>query len=288
MMDLETPDPSPVDAVPAPADAVPEAVPAAPEPVLADPDEPQSVEVHGGKYVPLDALKAARAESKTYKERAAKADQLEQYVNQVRPYIDVLVANPDLMRPQQPRVEAPAPPEADPDLVELARSLDYYKGDGTPDLDRALRHQAIIERQATKIAQRMVGPVQQNADQQRAAANWQQTVATKLPNGQPIDQTLLANMWRTLPPAYTADPRVAAVVRDLTIAEQMRNSPLPNQPAPPLNAPLHTESMAAAPRASKPLTEIERLVTAARGMDEKTYGTLTKNFVAGRTSSLED
>lgn len=46
---------------------------------------------------------------------------------------------------------SPAAPDVDPDLLELARQLDYYKTDGTPDLERVAKHDQLIQRASRKF-----------------------------------------------------------------------------------------------------------------------------------------
>lgn len=282
MMDLESPTPTP-DPTPAPA---PVEAPAPVAPV--DPDEAQAVEVQGEKRVPLAALKAAREENKALKERAAKADQYEQYLVQKAPMLKVLEDNPQLFQQATQPQQAPAPTGADPELVELARSLDYYDKNGAPDLERAVKHQQIIRREAQRIAQTMVQPLAQTTAQEASNANWARLVTQKLPNGQTINADILAKYWRSVPAQYTADKRVAVTVFNQAFAEQMMTSALPNAPAPPANPPLHTENAGSLPRQSKPISPVEAMILEARGMDAKKYGELTKTFTPGRTSSLED
>src|SRR5262249_10181598 len=141
------------------------------------------------------------------KDKAAKADELAGYVNQVKPYIDVLVANPQLIRgPEAPKAAAP---DADPKLVKLARSLDFYTADGKPDLERAAAHRQIVREEAQDIAKQMVGPVAQQTAQQQSQANFARFATQKLPNGQQVDRQILSKYWNSLPAEMTADPRAA-------------------------------------------------------------------------------
>src|SRR5262245_27620450 len=103
-------------------------------PPQADPDEAAAVETPQGKMVPLAALKQLRGEHKALKEQAKHAQQLQEWVNTNKPKVDFMDQNQHLW--QQPKPPAP-PPDADPDLVEIAQSLDFYTTDGKPDLKRA-------------------------------------------------------------------------------------------------------------------------------------------------------
>lgn len=278
MADLDTPVPAP-DPTPAPADPP---VPVAP----ADPDEASAVEVGGEKMVPLSALKAARSEAKGFKQQAG---QYEQFLVENAPYLKVLKENPNLFQQAaQPR-EAPAPSNADPELVELARSLDYYDKNGAPDLERAQKHQTIIRREASRMAQQMVAPLAQSNAQQTTQATFAKFANTKLPNGQQINPQTLAKYFGALAQnGVVVNDQVGYAAWSLAGMEQMQGSPLPAQPAAPGGPPLHTENVGSVPRRPQQLSEVERLVMQARGLTDKTYNELTKGFSAGRSSSLED
>jgi hypothetical protein len=277
-MNLDDPTPAP------PAEPVtpPPADPVAP----ADPDEAQAIEVQGGKMVPLAALKAAREEAKQGKEAIGRVQQLEQELAQARPYQQFVQANPGVLAPPAPA--APANPDADPELVELARSLDYIKVDGSPDLDRAAKHQKIIQKQAERIAQQMVAPANAAVAQQMSNSNWAVIVQQKMPNGQPVDAKILGEFWQHMPIDKTADPRVAAMIRDLAYTEQQRRNPLPNTPPPPPAPPLHTENLGRSPAPATRMTPTERGVAAQRGMTDEKYTKLTSDFTPGRMNPLED
>ncbi len=266
------------------APALPVAVPAEPvtppaEVPPPDPDEQDAVELPAGKHVPLAALKSVRAENAALKAKAAENDSLRSQLAQASPYVQFLQQNPQLM--QRPVEPPPAPVGGDPELIELATSLDYYTPQGQPDLERAKRHQGIVQREARKMAE-------QNDASMR---NWQAAVQEKLPNGQPIDQTLLRAAWGEVSrqnPAMTADPRVARVIVNTVMAEQWRTSPLGAQPPAPPGPPVRTESTGANPRQPRTaMTEAEHAIVKDRMSDEK-YATLTKDFVKGRTNVLED
>jgi hypothetical protein len=284
VMDLETPEP-PVPPVEAVAPPEPPAPPA-------DPDEVNAIEVQGGKMVPLPALKAAREEARAAKEQAAQLPQLQQQIAQLTGQVTAFQEVQRTLAQSRQEAFAPPAPADNPDLIELARSLDYYKQDGTPDLARAQKHAAIIQKQATAIAQSMVGPIHAQNARTQSAANYQAALQVKSPQGAAPKPETLQWMWQNLPAEYTADPRVAQALPALAMgleALQGNGSKLPPQPPPPANAPLVTEGIGGAPaQRQRPLSETERGVLAARGIDEKHYTKLTENFRSGRTSTLED
>lgn len=280
-MDLESE--TPPEPVAAPAAPEPPAPPAEPP----DPDESQAIEFQGGKMVPLDALKAARQEAKDLKARAGENDQLRQQVAHLQGTLQTyqqvqqqIASAQQQQAPQQPAV-------SDPELVELARSLDYYKGDGTPDLDRAAKFSAIIDKKAESKARQMVQPIQDQSAQEASLRNFQAALQEKAPNGMAIDQMLLKTFWQGLPPNMTADPRVARVVASMVLGEQLRAT-VP-QPPPPLHPPLVTEPVGGSPPQRRaPISEAERKVLEHRGMTDTTYAAHTKDFRTGRLNTLED
>ena len=285
------PDPVAVPPVPVAAPAEPPVVPVAP----ADPDEAAAVDISGAKMVPLAALKAAREEARTAKEQARELESIKTAWNQARPTIEFLQQNPQFMTGRPPEPVAPAPAAPDPELVELARSLDYYKQDGSPDVARAEKHMQIIDRRAAQKAAQLVGPVQQSTHLQRAEVNWGAAVQEKLPNGQPIDAGILAEVWRPFMNtpdglAQLADPRVVRVVVNQAKMMQMERSPLRGAPTmPAANPPLVTEPAGnAPPRPRVALTDLDRAVAAAKGMTEARMAELTKDYVKGRPTVLED
>lgn len=273
----------PDDLVVAPAEPIAPIEPAAPV-VPADPDEAQAVEVDGGKMVPLAALKAVREENKTLK---SDVDKLNTAWQAAAPTIQFLQQNPQFM--QGPKAEpAPVAPAQDPELLDIARSLDFYQSNGQPDLDRAAKHQAIITKQATRIAQQMIAPVANASHQSRAEANWALACQEILPNGQKIDPAILATVWRQMPVDQLSNPQVARVMVDQAGMMQMRGTKLP--PAPPSNAnpPLHTESAGAGGRPKVALSDLDRAVAASRGIPEDKMQKHMAGYVKGRPTELED
>jgi len=205
------------------------------------------------------------------------------------PTIEFLQQNPQFMsgRPAEP--QKPAEPQADPDLVELDRLMDYYDTNGQPDLTRAARYQALQDKRAGRVVEARVGPVEQSTAEDRARQNWGACLREKLPTGQPIDPNILAEVWREMPTAQLADPRVARVVLNQAKIMQMERSPLGAPPDPPKHPPLVTEPTGGGPpRQRQTLNDLDRRIAEERGMTEEKYGKLTEGFVKGRTSVLED
>lgn len=281
------PAPAPVE-TPAPVAAAPE-----PPPPPADPDEADAVELPAGKHVPLEALKAARAEARAAKEQASRLPALEHQLAQMQ---GSLATFQQLQQAaSQPRPVAPPAPGEDPDLVGLARSLDYINPQtGQPDLDRAAGLSAIIQRQAEKIARQMVSPLQEQSARAQADMNFQTASRMQSPTGVKASDATLRWMWQNLPANYTADPRVAQALPALALGLEMlagTNQKVGTMMAvpPPGAPPLHTEGAGGGTvRRAAPISQAERDIIAARGMKEDTYLKHTKDFVKGRPVSLDE
>lgn len=263
------------------------------EPIVetpADPDEADAIELPQGKMVPLPALKAAREELKHVKAQLQASSADVQYAQQNRGLLDFIKQHPEVLAPRQAPVHAPA--AADPQLVELARALDYYKTDGSPDLDRAAKFSAIIDSTAEKKARAMVEPVAGTLLHQQSQRNWESAVQEKLPNGQPIDVKLLTSAWTDVlqyPNAahILADPKAVKVIINTVKMQQLESGVLPQQPAAPGQAPVRTEAIGHAPRTKVVISEAERAIVGGRMTDQK-YTELTKDFKPGRPNVLED
>lgn len=290
MADVVEPDVAPVEPVPTPTPGSPVAPPVETPP---DPDEQDAIELPQGKHVPLSALKAQREENKALKERLAAAATDVQFAQQNRGVLEFIQQHPELLRPQAAPPPS-APVGADPQLTELARALDYYKSDGTPDLDRAAKFNSIIDTRAEQKARAMVEPVAGTLLHQQSERNWHAAVAEKLPNGQGINSNLLADAWRAVQQypngaQILADPRAVKVIVNTVKMQQMETGgQLPTPPPPTSGPPVKTEGQGNAPRGPRvAITDTERAIVGGRMTDDK-YAQLTKDFKPGRPNVLED
>jgi hypothetical protein len=261
---------------------VAEAPPEAP-PAEAGPAEVDAVEVGGQKYVPVAALIAERAEKKTLKDRASRADVLEQENAQMRPYAQFLAAHPELMNPQ-PRQEAPAAPAVDPKALQIAKALDLYKPDGTPDVDRAATLRQIVREDATEVSRSAVQPYQQTIEQQQSAHNFQNALSIKGASGQTPDPQILQSLWQSVPARLSADKGVAALLHAAALGF---GKGAPATVAPPAGPPLISEATSSRP--GRPtVTSLDEAVAKHRGVSAESMAKLATGFTKGRPSPLED
>jgi hypothetical protein len=280
--------------------AAPQPAPqAAPAPAPAEDDEPGAVEVAGQRMIPLAAVKEARAREKAAREELARRDTLvaaiQQNLEAVKPHLQILQQHPDLVaRLQSGQVpQASAPPvsastDTDPELVELAQTLDLYTTDAKPDVARAAKLRGQINKTAEQIAQQAVQPIAQSAAYERASRNYQWVLSQKDAAGRSMSEhkPMLDQIWSSMPVEYVADPRVAWTAALLAAGNAaMTQAPAPKAP----DAPLHTEgSGGRAVQTRTTLSALEESIARYRGVSPTTWQENTKGYTPGRPSTLED
>ena len=239
----------------------------------------------------IGELSRIRAENRTLKEQAGRLAQVEAELNQSRPYVEFLRANPHLTQPRQPD-PVPAAPEADPDAVEAARLMDFYTADGKPDVDRGARWLALQDKRSNRAAQAQMQPLQQQSMQERAQANYAMLRNFTLPDGSKLQQTIVDGIWTATQReqnglATLANPESVRALALLAIgAQSLGTRPQPSAPA---NPPLVTEATGG--KGSLPaqrLSNLEERTITQRGMKPAAYQELTKNFKAGQSNVLEE
>lgn len=250
--------------------------------------EVEAVEVGGQKYVPAGVLKALREEARTLKERAAQADQLEAQWRDAQPYVEFLRNNRDLLiQRQQPEPVAPAAPQADPDALEAARLMDFYKPDGTPDTDKGARWLALQDKRGERIADARVRPILQQTAQDQASLNFQRALQIKDANGESPSLESLQAVWQAMPPDLVADQRVAGVLAATALGlDRMRTPRKATVPVPP--PALVTETSGGNPRTRPLLSPLEERIAAERGISATKWAENTRGYQPGKATVLED
>ena len=270
--------------------ATPPAAPPAAEPPPATPppeaEHPDAVEVAGKKFVPVAALIGERKQRQAFQEKAARVDELEQFAREAKPYVEFLKANPDLLKSKDsaPPAAGAAPP-ADAQAELLAKTLDLYTADGKPDLSRANTMRTLIAQTAEQIAQRTVAPYQERSAQEQSARNFQVALSVKDANGRSPSPHALAQIWRTIPAAQTADPNVASILALTALGLDSVTVKAP--PSAPEHAPIVTEGIAGTHRRPS-LSALEKTIAQNRGISEEKWAEHTKDFTRGRPQTLED
>lgn len=261
---------------------------APPPPANPEDAEPEGTIVNPGgeKLVPLSALVAQRQEAARVKAEAAELREKTKEIDTIRAAWQAAQPAIEHARQQQ-RQAPPAPvgPLSEAESIELAKDLDLYKADGTPDTARAQRIAQRQEALAEKQAARYVQPLQQQNAQQASIANLQVVSTWKDASGATVDPAILKELWATMPAEMTAQPNIAAVMYRVAIGETVLRGKhkTPTQPPPPAQ---HTESLGGAP-AARELTAFERGFIESTQMKTKEYEDITARFKPGERNSLE-
>lgn len=241
--------------------------------------------------VPVGALRAVREELKHLKPIAERAAQLEQEVNQSRPYVEFLQRHPQLLNPQP---AAPEPdPQDDPALVELARTLELYdSATGKPDVKRAETIRSMTRAEAQSIAQQEIAPMREATYEQKAGANLSSIMqSAKTADGAPLQeqylkaavQSITASLPRGEAVKVLADPAVANVIKLTALGLQA--STQRSAPAAPASPALHVET--AGGSSDVPMSEGSRRLARMTGIGEKQWQDTAKRYQPGRSNSLE-
>lgn len=286
--DDSAPAPAPVAAAPEPIAAAPTETPQQSAPPAEE--EPDGIDLNGQRMVPISALHAEREKRQQLSALAAKAQELEAWRRENEPALQFLQNNRDLLiqRVQQPEPVAPAAPQVDPDALEAARLMDFYRADGTPDIEKGQRWLALQDKRAGKLAEDRVRPILQQTAQDQANLNFQRALQIQDANGETPSRESLQAVWAAMPPDLVADQRVAGVLAATALGLDRMRTPRKAVTPPPPSAPLVTESVGGVPRLRPTLSPFEETIAKERGISATKWQEHTKNFQPGRPTALED
>lgn len=260
-------------------DAAPPITPPAEEP------EPDVIEIPTGeKLVPLSALEGAREKAKAIREerdalkaeagktaeKDAKIQQLEQQLQALAPKAQAYDAAVEAQS-RQPQPPAAPTPEQTAKLERVAKSLDFYKTDGTLDLKRAQDHLELVREEAAAIAHEQVAPFQQQTIADKASFNLQRALITKTPDGVAPDPEVLKTVWARLDPTLTATPAGAAQAWAVALGHSAAIGKLPAKTKEQIPPPLDTERAGGRDVAPVELRESDRRIARDLGMTDKEY-----------------
>ena len=180
--------PEPIAETPAPepqAQAAP-AQPADPEAEFDAAVEASAIDVpDGDRLVPLSAVTKLREKLRTVKQQQAQPDpalvqRLEQAEARAREAEPLAQAFRAIQQAQPQPVQQPVqqPAEDTTELTEIAKDFDFYKPDGSPDLDKARRHQDRVLRTAERVAEARTAPLVQHTLSGEAQRNLARAKAT--------------------------------------------------------------------------------------------------------------
>ena len=294
----------------------PVAAPVAPVEPATPPVEEETVEgvtldLRGQKLVPLQALQAARADTKalkaqlhaaqdlqaeveTLRGKAQTADQVSAWVESVRPLLTKLKDRPDLVQQVMSGAPAPvvaptAPVEADvlspADAEELARTLELYTPEGQPDLVRAQKMARINQKMAAKQAAETFAPVREQMAAGQSGTLRTQYAAMKDKAGRTVSPQVLDQMWNLVPAELIArDPNVAGVLYYAAKGYAAHHGL--DEPSAPPSVPVVTETPGGQRSPQHTLTELDRRFARTMG-SEKTYTETAAHYRPGAINVLE-
>ncbi len=198
-------------------------------------------------------------------------------------------------QPQQQAQQQAEPTEDMGELEEVAKLFDFYKADGTPDLERARKANEITDRRATKKAQAQTAPLVQHTLTGQAHHNVARAKATmhpidkrtadpaildrlvaqiaKQPNGLATlaDADSVKQIWLNAYALTTFQAQQAAAPQ-----QQQQDDPPPTQQR---SAPVFTERAGGqAPQQQKTLSTSEKKAAKEAGLTEKQYLDVAKNM----------
>ena len=281
-----------------------------PPPVAAeveDTDPEGTIEASGGvKFVPLEAVKAERGRRKeseaklrekdalieALKPKADQFDQAAQYLEQARPIIETLKQRPDLvaLAKNPPPKQEPIGPLTNDEAVEMAKDLDLYQSDGTPDIARAQKIAKRQEALAQRQTQQALAPIHQREAQSGSEFNRRAILNLKDKDGNAIiDPEALNTVWRVVDPAESAKPEVATTLYRLALglmAEKgMTNGGSRRTTATEPVVP--TESIGGGRPGPETLNATAQNFQRASGMTAKEYSTLRESVKLNEPNVLE-
>lgn len=242
--------------------------------------------------VPLAAVKGARAEIKELKQKLASATEGSARAQQLEARLDELSAQLAQLGPkaqaydaavaaqnQRPREDRP---EDDQEAVELAQVLDLYTAEGKPDIAKARKTLALMDKRAQVHSRAAVEPLANHTISQQSRVMLDRAKNTAAPNGQKPDPKTLESIWARLDPRLTATPDGAkqawavalgysaalapagqTTQRDRTTDGKFAKAELP--------APLHTEKAGGRDVPDGQLDAADRKYIKDTGMTEKEF-----------------
>ncbi len=269
--------------------------------------EEQSIALPDGeeKLVPLSAvttlrskLTDAKKELGTAKEGSAKAQALEEKVNQLQatinqwqPYVQAYNAALNAQPQQQ------APTEDTTELEEIAKDFDFYKADGTLDLDKARRMQSRETKRAEKIADSRVAPIIQQSTGQQSRTNRERAKNTVFPSGEKADPEMVDLVFNQLDPSITATEQGAkfAALQALGMSRGLKagvpaqpgavrgpDGKFVAQPAAVLPPPIIVEKSGGKDSPTEfTMSDVDRRAMKAMGITEKEYMESAKSMPRG-------
>ena len=236
------------------------------------------------RYVPLPALHHAREEVRQLKEQLAAATAKTSEVDTLRQQIAELSAR---MPQAPPAPEMPAAPLLADDAADsLARTLQLFAADGTPDRAAARTAGGIMAQMAKAEAQRAVAPIVEMSAAERAQQFRARAEQVRDIDGNPVNPALLRQMFAVVPDELVAaNPQVPALLTYAAAGYERLHGKRPV--APQETSPIVSERTGGRPDAPVSLSEFEMGFLQRSGQDPKKYAASLKGYKPGLPTTLE-
>jgi len=270
-----------------------------PEPPPVDDDaaiEANAIDIpDGDRLVPLSVVAPLREKVRTLKPEAERAKQLEAELAQLREQTEktkpvVEAARAIVEQMQRQAVPPPAPPPEDTgELEAIARDLDLYRPDGTPDVDRARRIREREVATAKRMADEATAPIRIESLRDKAIYNLERAKHTADASGRKPDPKVLDAYWDHLSRQpggldLLANPQNARHVWNQAYTDTFASQTSPTAHLPKVEPPppvLHTETPGGKASALPTLTATDRRTAKDLGISEAEYAKTLAAMPAG-------
>ena len=245
------------------------------KPEVEEVEEPEEGESEGESGPKDGDLKAAlHAERGKRKALAIKLKAAEQSVGELKPLADeykVLLPHlPALLAGAKGDKKAPASTEPDPELVELANDLGLMDANGEPDLIRAGRVQARMDKRAGAVVSKDTAGVRRDSSAALATQLREKAYTAMDKEGRPYaKKAAIDSVLNRLSIEQQANPE--QVMAALVMARGLEGAgESPEEP-------LHVDGGGRVPRVAAALTDMDKQIASLRGKTETDWSKLTKD-----------
>ena len=273
-------------------------------PPVQEPEEPEVAEVGGRTMVPVEALRQAREEARAAKQlrvevealkgQAKSGEELQRWVDTVRPLLAKLNERPDVVQAIMAGKDVPAagakPANAIPDdrAAKYARRWELFTSAGELDVARAkdilIDQDTEARRVAEEAARAAVGPIQERMARGTAQQVMQQYLGVKDKAGKAVNAAVLQQVWSALPPQMAEDQNASAWAYYAAKGYAAHHGL--DAPEPP-GAAVVTESPGGGAPAAKPMGDVERAIARVLDIDEKRWADRAAKYKPGAINVLE-
>ncbi len=260
------------------------------QPVVAD-EDPATVDPKDEEKVRglLAELSRARKAVRDLKPQAERMQQLQAEADQMRPYMDFVKANPDLLKPRAAALVSVPDTTEDPDAIAAAQLYDFYTPEGKPDAKKGAAHLRMVRQEAERITQAALAPIAQRTLQEQSDANFHAVLQMKDGDGRSPSVEAVTAIWKQVlsePEGLkvTSNREAAAflAIQSFGIDRMRKGKPAAPPPV------LETEASGGVPRKNVEMSAMEQRIAADRGRSPSKWQEYNKGFQPGRPTVLED